>query len=185
MNLDAQEFLDLVEETRRLVFFDIESMSMQADYGSVLCASFKPFKMKPFTFHINEVGNDKDVVIAAKNELESYSCWCSHYGKGFDIKFLNTRLLKWGEPPIEKRPHVDLFFVTMSALQLGRKSQAHLNKFFGTKEKKMSVSPNVWSEIPFKFDEHMSRVVKRCESDVRGLECNYIKLRKFIRDVKR
>ena len=110
VQVDAQEYLKLVEETGKLAFFDIESTGLKGDFNSVLVVSIKPYGQDPFSFHIQQSGNDKKVVREAVEALESYSCICGYYSKGFDVPMLNTRRLKWGLEPIAKRHHLDLFF---------------------------------------------------------------------------
>jgi uncharacterized protein YprB with RNaseH-like and TPR domain len=185
MNLPPQEYLDLVEETGKIVFFDIEAIGLKADYGSVICVSFKSYGHKPYSLSIKQAGNDQRLVREAKEELEKYSCWVSYYGKGFDIKYLDTRLLKWGLPPVDRRPHVDLFFTLKSNILTGHKSQSHLLSWLKTESQKMSVSASDWSELPFKMSQHLPTMIKRCESDVMGLEALYKKTRHVIKDIKR
>ena len=108
--MSRQHYLNIAEKSNDLLFFDIESTGFKADYGSTLVISCKPFGMKATSFPVIQVGNDKKIIREAKEMMENYGCWVSFYGKGFDIPFLNTRLLKWGIKPIEKRLHLDLFF---------------------------------------------------------------------------
>jgi uncharacterized protein YprB with RNaseH-like and TPR domain len=185
MQVDAQDYLDLVEQTHNLAFWDIESNNLRADYGSVLVASIKPFGEKPYSFTIKAVGNDVRVVRDLKEALEQYQCWCTFYGKGFDLKFVNSRLLKWGYEPIEPRHHIDLYFTGKANLLLSRGSMAQMAGFLGTHNQKMGVSPNVWSEIGFKLQEHLPQMVERCESDCAVLEDNYRKVRHVIKEIKK
>jgi len=185
VKVSEQVFLSLVEETGKLAFVDIEATGLRGDYNSVLVVSIKPFDTKPYSFHIKQAGNDQKVVREAKDALEQYHCWCTYYGKGFDIKMLNTRLLKWGSDPIESRPHIDLYFTLKYNLLTARKSQGHLLSFLETPEEKMSVSPNVWSEIVGNpTGPAMSTMIKRCESDVAGLEALYNKTKHLIKEIK-
>ena len=149
MNLDTQVYLALVEQTNNLAFWDIEADQLRADYGSVLCASVKPYGKKAYTFSIKAKGNDVKVVRDLKDALEEYQCWCTYYGKGFDLPFINTRLLKWGYPPIESRHHIDLFFTLKSNTIMSRKSLAQFAGLLGKDDQKMGVSPNVWSEMGY------------------------------------
>jgi uncharacterized protein YprB with RNaseH-like and TPR domain len=186
MQLNEEVFLSLVEETHSLAFVDIEATGLRGDYNSVLVVSIKPYGQKPYSFHIKQAGNDQKVVKDAKAEMEKYQCWCTYYGKGFDIPMLNTRLLKWGSPPIDKRPHIDMYFSLKSNLLTARKSQGHLLSFLETPEEKMSVTPNAWSEIVGDpSGPHMKTMIKRCESDVEGLEALYNKTKHIIREIKR
>lgn len=185
MQIEPQTFLRLCEETGKLVFFDIESTGQKGDYNSVLCVSVKPYKKKPITFVIKQLGNDKGVVRQAKGELEKACCWVSYYGKGFDIPMLNTRLLKWGSDPVEKRLHVDLYFTLKANLLTGRRSQAHLLAWLGTNEQKMTVGADVWSSLAMSFDKNIETLIRRVESDVRGLEDMYDRTKHLIREITR
>ena len=185
MNIEPEMFLRLCEETKKLVFFDIESTGQKGDYNSVLCVSIKPYKAKPVTHVIKQVGNDKAVVRLAKETLEGACCWVSYYGKGFDIPMLNTRLLKWGYEPIAKRPHVDMYFTLKANILTGRRSQAHLLAWLGTKEQKMTVGADIWSSLAMSFDKNIETLIKRCESDVHGLEDMYTRTNHLIREITR
>jgi uncharacterized protein YprB with RNaseH-like and TPR domain len=185
MQLDTQDFLRLVEKSKTLCCWDTESTGLRGDYNSILCLSVKPFHDKPTTFSIVQPGNDQKVVKEAKAMLESMDCWVTYYGKGFDIKMLNTRLLKWGLDPVEKRPHVDLYFTLKSHLLTGRRSQAHLLEWLETPEKKMSVGADMWNDVLRNPQKAIKTMIERCESDCQGLENLYDKTRHLINDVKR
>lgn len=185
MQLDAQTFLRLVEESNRICFFDIEATGLKGDYNSALVVSVRPFKGKVISFAVEKPGEDRAVVLAAKKELEKYDCWVSYYGKGFDILMLNTRLLRWRKPPIEKRPHVDMYWTLKSNILTAHRSQAHLLGWLGTPEQKMGVSAEVWNRILANPVREMSRMIRRCESDTAGLEALYKRTKHLIRDVTR
>jgi uncharacterized protein YprB with RNaseH-like and TPR domain len=185
MQVDEQQFLSLVEETNRLAFVDIECLNLKADYGSTLCVSIKPFGCVPYTYSVKQVGNDQRLIREVSRELETYACWVTYFGKGFDLKFLRSRALKWGIPPVAPRHHLDLFFTLKANLLTSRKSQGHLLGWLRTPESKLSVSASDWSEIPFKLKEHMPTMIKRCESDVTGLEALYRATKHIVKDIKR
>ena len=163
MKIDCQEYLELVEQTNKLVTFDIEASGLKGDYNSILCASFKPYGQEPYTIQVSQHGNDQKVAREIKDELEKYNCWVSYYGKGFDIKFINTRLLKWGLTPVKSKPHIDLYFTLKSNTLMSRRSMAQYAGLLNTHDGKMGVSPNVWSEMGFKMKEHMPIMINRCE----------------------
>lgn len=185
MNIDTQEYLDLIEATHRLVFVDIEASGLRGDYNSVLCVSFKPYGQDPYTFAVKQAGNDQKVVREAKEELEKYSAWCGYFSKGFDLPMLNTRLLKWGIPPIVKRPHIDMYWLLKSNILTARRSQGHLLSWLETPEEKMTVSADVWNRILADTKNEMPLMIERCESDVKGLEALYMRTRHLITEIKR
>lgn len=184
MKIDPQKYLDLVENSGDLVFWDIEATGLKGDYNSVICVSFKPYDQEPYTFSIKAVGNDQKVVREVKEELEKYHCWCTYYGKGFDVPMLNTRLLKWGLDPIQSRHHIDMYFTLKANTLTGHRSMGHMANWLGTPEQKMGVSANVWSEMGFKLNEHLPLMIERCESDTAVLEDVYKKTRHLIKDIK-
>lgn len=186
MNVQPQDYLKLVEDTRKLATWDIEATQLNADLGSVLCASVKPYGRKPYTFRVKAVGNDVKVVRDLKAALEEYQCWLTYYGKGFDVPFVNTRLLKWGYDPIEPRHHIDLFFTLKANTKMSSKGLGRFASLLGADDQqKMGVSQNVWSEMGFKIATHMPTMVKRCESDCEVLEALYDKTKHIIKDIKR
>ena len=184
MQIDEQTALDLLEDSGDLCFVDIEANGLRADYSYTLVVSIKPYGKKPYSTVVNQIGNDVGVVMWAKEELEKYVCWCTYYGKGFDLPFLNTRLLKWGKQPIEKRHHIDLYYTLKANTLVSRRSMAQMEGFLNLENQKMGVSPNVWSEVGLD-KKHLRTMKQRCESDVTVLEDLYRKSRHVIRDIKR
>jgi uncharacterized protein YprB with RNaseH-like and TPR domain len=183
MKLGVQDFLRLVEESKSLVFFDIESTGLKGDYGSALVISVKHFGSPPISFVVSQVGHDQKIVKEARDYMGDQDCWVSYYGKGFDIPFLNTRLLRWGLEPMPSKPHIDMYFVLRSHIATGRRSQAHLLEWLQTKQKKMTVSANTWAEIASN-PSGLKIMRQRCDSDTAGLEALYRKTKHLIRDIK-
>lgn len=183
--VDAQDYLGLLEAASQIVFVDIEATGLRGDYNSVLVVSIKPYGKKPTSYVVKQPGNDQKVVNDAKAALEAAQCWVTYYGKGFDIPMLNTRLLKWGSRPIDKRHHIDMYYSLKSNLLTARRSQGHLLSWLGTPEQKMTVSAEEWNAVIRGAEGSMDTMVKRCESDVKGLEGLYKKTRHLIREIKR
>ncbi len=184
VKVDTQRYLDLVEDANGICTFDIEASGLKSDYNSTICVSIKPYKDKPVTFAIKQLGNDQKVVREATALLETFDCWVSYFGKGFDQKFLNTRLLKWGFPPIKPRHHIDMYYVLKSHTLMGRRSQESYLSFLGTDEQKFKISQNTWSEMGYKLDKHLPIMIQRCESDVTGLQQLYERTRHLIMEIK-
>lgn len=185
MQLDAQDFIRLVENNQSIVVWDLETQGLNADYGGVICGSVKIVNGPIKTFQVAQLGNDKKVVRELKEYLESFDAWITQYGKMFDVKFLNTRLLKHGLEPLDPRPHIDTYFVGKAHLKLSSGSQAQLLSFLGTQQQKYHLGPENWADLGFDFESKMKEIVKRCETDVKGLEQGFHRLKHVIRDVKR
>ena len=185
MQLDAQDFIRLVEANQSLALWDTESVGFNADYGTLLCGSVKTVYGSIKTFRVEQLGNDKKVARELKEYLETFDAWVTYFGKGHDVPFLNTRLLKHGLAPVEPRPHIDLFFVVKHHLRMSTKSQAQVLSFLETPGQKMHLSPSNWSELGMDFSKRMKNIIARCESDCSGLEDGFHKIKHVIRDVKR
>lgn len=185
MQLNAQDFLRLVESNHSLAILDTEATGLRGDYNSLLVGSVKPFGKKVVSFSVSQPGNDKKLVRELKEYLETFDAWVTYYGKGYDIPMLNTRLLRWGYHPVDKRPHIDLYFTLKYNLLTARRSQGHLLSWLECPEQKMGVSADVWNRIIYEFDKEMPTMIARCESDVKGLEALYKRTKHLVNDVKR
>ena len=187
MQVDSKMFLALVEETGSLMTFDIEASGLNADYGSMLCMSYKNFGSEVKTIVVKQPGNDEELALKAKEILESAKCWLSFNGKMFDIRFINSSLLYYGHPPVDKRHHLDLYFQLKPKIRASRKGLGPLAGWLKLSEGKMGVSQSVWREAPdpVMWKEHKKTLVARCESDVRVLENMYKRTKSFIGEVTR
>lgn len=192
MKVDAQKYLELTENSNDLCFWDIEATGLKGDYDSILVVSILPYHGDPITLSVDRVGNDREVVKQAKDILENFGIWCGFYSRGYDIKMLNTRLFKWKSLPVEKSLHLDLYFQLKSHLSTSRRSQAHYMNWFKVDGKedhedmeKMSVGADTWSEMAYNMDKHMPIMIKRCESDVKGLRALYDHTKILINDITR
>lgn len=163
----------------------MECQGLNADYGAILCGSVKTVNGPIKTFKVEQLGNDRKVVRELKAYLEGFDIWVTQYGKMFDVKFLNTRLLRHGLAPVSPRPHIDTYFIVKAHMKLSSGSQAQILSFLGTKQQKFHLGPENWADLGHSFDEKMVQIVKRCETDVRGLEQGFHKLKHLVRDIKR
>lgn len=186
MRVDTQRFLKMVEATPGgMLFFDLEASGLRGDYNSIICGSLLSYEADAGdvdTYMVKKVGADKEVVGAIKDRLEEAEMWVTYYGRGFDIKMLNTRLLRWGMDPVERRPHLDLYFLLKANLLTARRSQGHLLSWLGTPEQKMGVSATVWSEANLD-KKNLKILADRCASDVEGLRALYTKTKHLVKEV--
>lgn len=187
MQVKTQEFLRLCEDSGKLVFFDIEATGLRGDYNSILVISIKPYHQDPISFSVMQPGNDRRVVRQAADYLSSDKAliWCGYYSKGFDFPMITTRLLKWGLPPLEKKLHLDMYYMLKSKILTARRSQGHLLSWLGTENTKMGVGADVWNNVLEDPKKHMPTMIKRCESDCAGLEDLYDKTSHLILEVTR
>ena len=185
MQIEVQRFLRLIEMQHSLLFVDIESTGLKGDYNSALVTALKPYGKPATVLNVKKPGYDKALVMETKAIMEGADCWVTYYGKGFDLPFLNTRLLKWGLDPIIPKPHIDLYYSLKYRLLTGRKSQGHLLAWLNTPENKMTVGADVWTMASGGNTDSIMTLRTRCESDVKGLEHLYRRTSHLIRDITR
>ena len=94
----------------KTALWDIESSDLKPAFGVMLCAGIKEVGKKSKILKKGRAGsNDRELLVAVRNELEKYDILIGFYTLGFDRKFLNARLLRWGERPLERKLHIDVY----------------------------------------------------------------------------
>lgn len=181
--IDAKEFIALAEASNNVLFWDCETTGRDADYSSLLVVSCKPYGKKAVSFAVEQPGNDQRVAREAGEFISRFPIWVTYYGKGFDVPFLNTRLLRWGKQPLTRRHHLDMYYLLKYKLATGRRSQAHLLEFLQTKRRKMTLDPDAWNAVVADPKENMATMIARCESDCAGLEELYQRTKHLVIEI--
>lgn len=186
MQIEAQDYLRLVEKAGTIVFLDTESTGLNGDYNSLLCVSFKPYGKKPYSFRVRRPGDDRKLIEDAIKEMERYDCIVTFNGVRHDFPLMEARsLFHRGQPLPRLKHHLDLYLKLKYRLKAARKNQAHLSRWLDTGEKKMDMSPQEWNDVLAYPEKNFPTMIQRCESDVRGLEAMYKRCRHLIKDIKR
>lgn len=125
--------------------------------------------------------DDRNLVEAIGNHIRDADLHVYQYGNKTEYPFIQTKLLKYGFPPLPVPPvAIDTCKIAQEKLGLKSNSLASLARFFGLKEQKMPITEDQW-HLAFAGDEKTMRLVeKRCASDVRLTEQIYLKLRPII-----
>ncbi len=167
----------------KILLFDLETFGMDfgADKGFIMVASYKwqgdskihtitrknPHKWTRKLFDDKEICREMARVIGTADMMVTWN------GTGFDLPFLQTRMLyhRLGYlPPI---PHEDGLRTARKRLKM-RRSLDNVQKFFGlgTKKEPMDLA-RVWMPAAMGDPVALKQVIKRCESDVKLLEEAY------------
>ena len=193
----------------KIVFWDLETLpdprkiydripsigawpgrTFKAQLQSILCFGYKiagedkAHSINAWDFDgFNENRHDDSAVVHAAYEvLHDADEIVTHNGKRFDVKVLNTRLLKYGLPPLPKINHVDTKQVAKRSLSLYSNSLAEVAKFLNVSEKMhWNDKWSTWTNIAFgtnKADD-LRLMDEYCKQDVDTLEQVYLKLRAF------
>ena len=161
----------------RIAIWDLETSGLEADVGRILCGSILDVTSNKMLSFRNDrirdkrnMADDGEIARRLRDELEKYHITVGWYSKGFDIAFLNTRLVKAGHKPLRSHLHLDPIWVCKGWRGLKPRSakMAVMAEFFNLPERKPGVDVDVWIEAALGGSRKaMDELVERCEADVR------------------
>lgn len=179
----------------RIVAWDLETSSLDADWGRILCASFCPITTENIVNKVTTISkpvrpkdplDDASLCVAIVQELEKYNLIVTWNGKLFDAAFLNARLLKHGLPDWDPQLHLDaMWYAAGNSARLASRKLDNVAKFFRTKNQKYDVMPEVMQSARFGDISALKEIIVHCEADVRILSEVYWKLLPRIRNIHR
>jgi uncharacterized protein YprB with RNaseH-like and TPR domain len=178
----------------RILFYDIETTDLQGDFGNMLAFGYKWLGDKEAEVislldtnnlchecqHVDAV-SDKRLVQEASYILNAADMWVTWYGKGFDAKFLNTRVLDANLPPLSPIPHVDLYFTAKCHLKLSSNRLANVQDFLNLPTTKTPLTKRVWRQAQAGHVPSIEYIIDHCEKDVLVLEEAYERLKPYVR----
>lgn len=159
----------------KVAYFDLETTNLNADIGRILCGTIRTHEGKVVTYR-NSIPNirkadDREIAIQIRDLLDQHHMLVGWHSKGFDVPFLNTRLVAHGERPLRRHLHLDPRW-QMSGWRGLKPRSAKLKvaaEFFGLDEGKMELPVEVWAKAGVGDKDALKTLVERCESDVRLL----------------
>src|SRR5207247_7600886 len=95
----------------RIVFLDLETSSLEADGGIIVGAGVMSEAGESEYFEARRTGQEKPLLSKLLKRLESSEVIVTWSGRGFDIHFLTTRLLKHS---MDHRPVLVLMIVDIN-----------------------------------------------------------------------
>jgi len=165
----------------RTCIFDMETMGFDADFDRMICAVVKEWgtRRDAVVIRPKDYRNDTDAIVKLRDKIETYDILVSYYGKGFDVPWLNSRLLLLGERRLKKMYHIDLYYVFKNKAKkaIRRKSLAHVGDILELEEEKMRIPNSVWKAAHDGDVSAIDRIVERCKSDVDMTEEVFNKLK--------
>jgi len=170
----------------RTLFVDTETTGFDADFGRFICAVCKEYRRSPVVIEA-EVYDDRQACIRLRNKLEDYDIIVAFYGKGFDIPFLQSRLLIHNERRLEPRLFIDPYQVARNTFKrsIKRKSLESLADVLGLPDdlQKIKVRRSTWNLARDGKDEERQKVIERCIGDVLTLEAVYWRLTPYVKSI--
>ncbi len=173
----------------KILFFDIETTNLKADFGTVLCIGYKWLgKPKVYVPEIREYESwdtdrtdDSGLVGDFLEVYEQADMVVSYFGKGFDCKYLNAKLLEYDLGVLPNTPHVDLFYTVKANLALSRKSLQNVAYHLNLSNEKTPVEGKIWKRAATGHGPSVKYIVDHCRADVLILEEAYLRLRPLVR----
>lgn len=159
----------------KILLFDLETFGWDfaADKGFILCASYKWYGEKGVhTIKYTGGRDDRSLCKAMAQLIEEADMVVTWNGKDFDMRFLQTRMLKHRLGYLPPVPHEDGLLTARKSLKM-RRSLDNVAKFFKFKNQKTPVSFDEWFEAGLGDKKALSYVIDHCEKDVLVLEEAY------------
>ncbi len=169
----------------RIVILDIETSSLEADGGVIVGAGLMTEQGKSEYFQAKKTSEEKLLLTKLLKRLDSFDVIVTWSGRGFDIPFLTTRVLKHNlDPrPVLRKMHLDLNEVVKSRLRLTFTYLDHVCDFFEIKRDKGPMG----LEVPHLFvralegDEDALRSIRdHCLDDLRVTREVFLRLRPLL-----
>ena len=161
----------------RFAAFDIETTSLDATYGRVLCACFKfSDEDKVHTFRANRYQDEPRLLEQIHKMYESVDVVTTWNGKRFDIPFVNARLMIRRDEhkiaPAILKPgikHLDLMYQCAKLRTRGNRMDGAA-KDLKLIAQKHDVAGEFWVRAAGGDKAALDEIVKHCEIDVRITE---------------
>lgn len=171
----------------KILFYDIETTDLNADWGTLLCVGYKwlgdktPTVLSILDYPGKNFLDDSNLVKAFYDVISQADMVITYFGKGFDQPWMQPKYMLYNLSTLPNVPHVDLFYIAKSNLKLSRKSLDNLVTFFNL-GKKYNVSREDWKLAKIGDPHGVAEVIKHCYVDVNLTEKLYLnKLRPYVR----
>ncbi len=188
MNSPKLQVKNFVSKSPKIMFWDIESTSLNAAFGTILCIGHKLLGEKDpkvITILDHPAGgenmlNDKPLVeefSVAFNACDYHATW---YGKRFDLPMINTKLLHHGLKPLMPKPHLDLWETARKHFKLHSNRLAAWQQYLGTPHAKTPIEFDDWLKAAQGNRKSIKYVKTHCAADVNVLEEIFIRFRPWV-----
>ena len=146
--------------------WDLECSNLKANFGVIICAGIKPVGEEPIVLYKGRKGsNDRELVKDTVALLEDFDVLIGYYSLGFDLKFLNTRLMKYKMAPLEPKFHIDLYRVIKKWAALHSRRLEAVCRHLGIVGK-TALDPDVWMKAALDMDKKsIANIVDHCYQD--------------------
>lgn len=213
---DSDLFLNPL--VNRVLLLDIETTGFKGDFDAILCVVVKPFekrgdayngkhklnpaKKRPKIFSVDVrnpdlLSEERKMLLDVKNLIETggfdggrIDGLITYYGTGFDAPMLRTRMLYHHIRPIEKIPHLDMYYTVKRVVNTASRRMASVNELLRVAdtrlEQKTRVGMKEWTTAMFTHGPQAVKAMRyikdHCVKDIYVLEEIVHYLRSFVPD---
>jgi len=174
--------------------FDLETSSLFADTGILLCAVIKEYRSnaKPTIIRADQFpewktnrSNTRPCVEATLKALEDYDIFVAHNGQYFDKAILTSWALRFGLPPrLRFEKFIDPVLLARRHMRISRRSLGNLLQFLDIPEEKTQILWKHWMLATIEGNsKSLNYIVDHCIVDVLALEKAYDKTRKLVKGI--
>lgn len=161
-----------------IAYWDIETTDLKPEIGRIICAAVLTLPEGKMTVmsldeyvadgRAKNFSDDRRLCIDLRNLLEKHNITAGWYTKGFDIPFLNSRLIANKQRLLRKQLHLDGIWYAKGwrGVKALNSSLASTARLLGIREKKQVVDPETWADARHGDPKAMKIVRERCASDV-------------------
>lgn len=171
--------------------FDIETSGLNAAFGRILCCVVETYDPHQVTIYradefpawkAGRRSDDYEITAAICAKLEDIDILVAHNGVGFDLRFLRTRALEHGLPPLNPAKIVDPVLAARRNLRLPSNSLDSIARHIKASNEKTVLEPGLWARAVMDGDKQaMDYIVEHCQKDVEVLAEVTWSLRGYIR----
>lgn len=141
----------------KIIFYDIETTGFDKEKSNVILISGGWF-LDGDTFLIKQyfadtTDEEKDILLAFKEDVEKFNAWCSYNGKAFDEPFILKRMGMNNISFISPEEHIDLYRIIrpyQTYLKLERCSLKSVEEYLGI-EREDKIDGAVSVELYYEF----------------------------------
>lgn len=169
----------------KVAFWDLECSGLNATFGVMICAGIKPIGKPPIMISEGRKGaSDQQLCVNIRDELEKYDILISWYGLDYDLKMLNSRLLKWREKRLRFMLHQDDYRIAKRYLNTHSRRLDVVATHLGVKHEKTKIIPDDWVTATIDGNKKaLKSIVRHCELDCYVLEEVHERLAPYIRSI--
>jgi uncharacterized protein YprB with RNaseH-like and TPR domain len=178
----------------RCAIFDLETSSLYADTGILLCAVVKEYRSKDkpaviradsFPEWKTDRANTKPCVMATIKALENFDIYVAHNGNFFDKTMLMSWALEFGcRVDLRFSKFIDPVMIARRHMRLSRRSLHNLLQFLRIPEKKTDILWQHWMKATLNGDtKSLNYIVDHCVADVLALEKAYDQVKRLVKGI--